>query len=594
MRSTRHSSIATLAFSVVLALTLFTLAPAMATPVGHLRIDQSLFSAPAGDTADEQQGIQQVKCGTFIGIDFGDLEFSVGFVNPDDNKVELISNDQGQLYTPSFVRITTLENGDNEVIVGQEAYSKPVEERHMLAEEAARKRESESKATWNISMPMPDHLFRFHADVAYGVGYPEYRKVGWVPERMSYFFGSAGDEFGDNSADFLWSEEETTPEIQEDVATAPEDVVSEIQGAAATETEGDAATVTEGGEAATENLRQSAATADKVNERNQAAEVSNHLNRFKQFQETGRLLMRKAKGMAEARLSTNITHVVVAAPRFSVNQFPQPNSTARAAYLAGLKPIILSRSEASVYAYESLINLAEKASARPQIVAVYYLNDLYEGISIYRTHRPEPDRLFQLKPIVEYHFYQTVRRRMSYALTKHLYTKYLLGRFITADKSRWNGTPRPPGPHMPESKKWALSTIYIETGSVERESFAWDASSGDEEVLVSVSEYDSVLFTRQEWWDFERAFLKLHFSRLIERAYEKGNVNQGDRPSQIDHFLVMDESQYRRTTSAIMKEVLNDANELSDPNVEPKLQVAIGAARVAGHLTQNPPIKICT
>ncbi|KAF9082924.1 hypothetical protein BGX29_003504, partial [Mortierella sp. GBA35] len=526
---------------------------------------------------------------------FSDLEFSVGFVNPDDNKVELISNDQGQLYTPSFVRITTLENGDSEVIVGQEAYSKPVEERHVLAEEATRKREIVSEATWNTSMPMPDHCFRFHADVAYGVGYPGYRKVGWVPERMSFIFGSAGDEFGDNSADFLWSEEGTEPETQGDVATAPEDVVSEIQEAAATETEGDAATMTEGGEAATEDLRQSAATTDDVNERNRAADVSNHLNRFKRYQETGRLLMRKAKEMAEARLSTNITHVVVATPQFSVvNHFPQPNSTASAACLAGLKPIILSRSEASVYAYESLINLAEKASARPQIVTVYYLNDMYEGISIYRIHRPEPDRLFQLKPIVDYHFYQTVRRRMSYALTKHLYTKYLQGRFITADKSRWSGTPRPPGPHVLESKNWALSTIYIETGRVERESFAWDASSGDDEVLVPVSEYDSVLFTRREWWDFERTYLKLHFSRLIERAYEKGNVNQGDRPLQIDHFLVMDESQYRRTTSAIMKEVLNGANELSDPNIEPKLQIAIGAARVAGHLTQNPPVKICT
>lgn len=450
----------------------------------------------------------------------------------------------------------------------------------MLAEEATRKREIESEATWNFSMPMPDHMFRFHADVAYGVAFPGYRKVGWVPEKTSYFFGSAGDEFGDNSADFLWSEEETAPETQGD---------------AATETEGDAATVAEGGEAAMEDLRQSAATADDVNERNRATEVSNQLKRFKQYQETGKLLMRKAKEMAEARLSTNIAHVVVATPQFSaLFNFPQPNLTASAAYLAGLEPVILRRSEASVYAYESLINLAEKASARPQIVAVYYLNDIYEGISIYRTHRPEPDRLFHLKPIVDYHFYQTIRRRMSYALTKHLYTKYLMGRFITADKSRWYGTPHPPGPHVPESKHDALSTIYFETERVERESFAWDASSGDEEVLVPVSEYDSVLFSRQEWWDFERSFLKLHFSRLIERAYEKGNVNQVDRPLQIDHFLVMDESQYRRTTSGIMKEVLNDANELSDPNVDPKLQVAIGAARVAGHLTRTPPINICT
>ncbi|KAF9899843.1 hypothetical protein EC991_008243 [Linnemannia zychae] len=562
----------------------------MATSVGHLPNDQSLFSVPAGGTG-EQQRIQQANCGTFIGIDFSDLEFSVGFVNPDDNKVELITNDQGQLYTPSFVRVTALENGDSEVIVGQEAYSKPVEERHMLVEEAAMKREIESQATWNTSMPMPDSWFRFRADVAYGVGYPSSREVGWVPVRQSFFFGSAGDEFGDNSADFLWTKEETTSETQGDVATTPEDVVSKIQEAAATETEGGAATVAAGGEAAMEG----AATTDDVNERIREAEMSNHLNRFKRYQETGRLLMKKAKEMAEARLATNITHVVVASPQFSVfYNFPQPNSTASVAHLAGLKSVILSRSEASVYAYESLINLAEKASARPQIVAVYYLNDMYEGISIYRTNRPAPDRHFQLKPIVEYHFYQTVRRRMSYALTKHLYNMYLLGRFITVDKSRWSDSPRPPGPHVFKPKNLVLSSIYQDTARVERESFSWDASSGDEEVLVSVSEYDSVLLTRQEWWDFERAFLKLHFSRLIERAYEKGNVNQEDRPLQVDHFLVMDESQYRRTTSAIMKEVLNDANELLDPNVDPKLQVAIGAARVAGHLTHNPPIDICT
>lgn len=525
-----------------------------------------------------------------ITTDFGDLEFAVGFVNPDDNKVELISNDQGQLYTPSFVRITTLENGDSEVIIGQEAYSKPVEERHMLAEEAARKREIESEASWNFSMPMPDHMFRFHADVAYGVGCPGYRKVGWVPESMSYHFGSAGDEFGDNSLDFLWSEEDAEPETQGDAATAPKDAVFEIQEATATGTEGDTAIVAEGGETMMEDLHQSAATTDDAYERNRAADVSNHLNRFKKYQETGRLLMKKAKEMAEARLSTNITHVVVAGPQFSAgSHFPQPNSTARAAYLAGLKALTLSRSQASVFAYESLINLAEKASARPQIVAVYYLNDMYEGISIYRTHRPEPDRPFRLNTIVDYHFYQTIRRRMSFALTKHLYAIYLQGRFITADKSRWSGTPRPPGPDVDESKKWAQSTIYMETGSIERESFAWDASSGDKEVLVPVSEYDSVLITRQEWWDFEREYLKLHFNRLIERAYEKGDVNQEDRPLQIDHFLVMDESQYRQTTSAIMKEVLNGANELSDPNVDPKLQVAIGVARVAGHMTQNPP-----
>ncbi|KAG0285740.1 hypothetical protein BGZ96_010054 [Linnemannia gamsii] len=525
----------------------------MATPV-DLRNDQSSCSAFAGDTAGEQQ---RVKCGTFIGIDFGDLEFSVGFVNPDDNKVELIPNDQGQLYTPSFVRITTLENGESEVIVGQEAYTKPVEERHLLAEVAASKREKiEVEALWNASMPMPDHMFRFHADVAYGVGFPGYREVGWVGKNMAYHFGSAGDEFGDNSADFLWNEEGIEPETQGDAAASPEVVVSEIQKGAATETEGDAATVPERKEAVAEDVRQSTATTDDVYERHRAADLSNCLNRIKRYQETGRLLMRKATEMAGARLSTKITHVVVAAPQFSVqNYLPQPNSTARAAYLAGLKPVTMSRSQASVHAYEPLINLAEKSSARPQIVAV---------------------------------------RRMSYALTKHLYAIYLQGRFIIADKSLWTGTPRPPGPHVPECKSEAKSTIYIETGRIERESFAWDASSGDEEVLLPVSEYESVLFTRREWWNFEREYLKLHFSRLIELAYEKGNVDQEDRTLQVDHFLVMDESQYRHTTSAVMKEVLNGASELSDPNVDPKLQVAIGVARVAGHMTQNPRAKICT
>ncbi|KAG0271948.1 hypothetical protein BGZ96_005558 [Linnemannia gamsii] len=132
------------------------------------------------------------------------------------------------------------------------------------------------------------------------------------------------------------------------------------------------------------------------------------------------------------------------------------------------------------------------------------------------------------------------------------------------------------------------------TGRIERESFAWDASSGDKEVLVPVSEYESVLFTYREWWDFEREYLKLHFRRLIEMAYEKGNVNQEDRPLQVDHFLVMDESQFRQSSSTVMKEVLNGSNELSDPYVDPRLQVAIGVAHVAGHTTQAPPVKICT
>ncbi|KAF9901255.1 hypothetical protein EC991_006383 [Linnemannia zychae] len=85
------------ALATAVALSLVSQVPpiAVASPIVTPNPRQNTFARPSAKPV--------TVCGTVIGIDF-DEEFSVGFVNLT-NQVELIPNKDGDIYTPSYVRI---------------------------------------------------------------------------------------------------------------------------------------------------------------------------------------------------------------------------------------------------------------------------------------------------------------------------------------------------------------------------------------------------------------------------------------------------------------------------------------------------------
>ncbi|KAF9083416.1 hypothetical protein BGX29_003168 [Mortierella sp. GBA35] len=158
--------IAVVAPTTALALCLFTLVPTTATPIDTLAAQQSSFDPPSDDPA---------ICRTVIGIDFDEDKFSVGVVNSED-QVEIIPNEDGQNYTPSFVRVTDLPDGTRELLLGREAITRPLDARGQKAVELmraeAQKRHTGGGRVMNFSLTVPDYMFRYRPDVAYGIGHP--------------------------------------------------------------------------------------------------------------------------------------------------------------------------------------------------------------------------------------------------------------------------------------------------------------------------------------------------------------------------------------------------------------------------------------
>ncbi|KAK3841917.1 MAG: hypothetical protein J3R72DRAFT_475115 [Linnemannia gamsii] len=304
------------------------------------------------------------------------------------------------------------------------------------------------------------------------------------------------------------------------------------------------------------------------------------------------ILLEKVKEMAETKLDATVKYAVITTPSFTSadKRYPQPETTIDAINRTGLIPVrVLDKSEAAVLAYEPMIAQAERAAnGRPQTIVVYNLNKELEGISVFETYHANSKEFLQLKMVAKYHFFQAIEYRIGRLLGMHLYEKYTKGLYFIADRPRWGNPNHPAEPSVhPLDKERVLRSLSIMT---QRPGWAesWAPDSGDVEEKIYISEWDYVLFSHREWWDFEMAFLKKHFSRMLDRAYERSQVKAEDQPAAVDFFLMVDQSRFRNSTSAIMKETLGGkAEELVDPDVESKFAATYGAARLAEYLTKQ-------
>ncbi|KAF9083326.1 hypothetical protein BGX23_011571 [Mortierella sp. AD031] len=552
MRQSHKSAIVALTVACTVSLFTFALTSA-ASPVGTLKTQQSSFHGPS---------VELELCGTVIGIDFGDEEFSVGLMDLE-GQLELIPNEHGRNHTASFVRVTEFPDGTREVLIGPDAVTRPMDERSV---ELKRLRGAEVKRWYekygherNSSVPVPDHMFQFEPNMAYGLGQHESIEAGSLfgtgrrMPRQPYLFT-------DNDFIIIGEEwEETTPRRSF------------------------------GNHNMTSQCERTPAEMDWFNERKKKV--------FERRQTVATLLMGRAKEMAETRLSEKVKHAVITTASFMAKTHPQPETNVDAAIRAGLQPVrILDQSEAAVLAYEPLISQAELAEhGRPQTIVMYYLNTLTEGISVFESYRVKSEQFLRLKTVAKYHFYQSIPRRLHRALAERLFDKYSQGQYFTSDEPTRDYMEIPEATTHPLDKNDALSYLNAEINHHgNRQARYWERSSGDTQERFYVSNYDYVLFSRREWWDFERAFLKTHFTRMLDRAYVKSDVKAEQRPAKIDHFLIVDESQYRKTSTSIMQEVLGGgAKELSDPAIEPKFAVAHGVARLAEYLTKNYSRESC-
>ncbi|CAO3570806.1 unnamed protein product [Mortierella alpina] len=324
------------------------------------------------------------------------------------------------------------------------------------------------------------------------------------------------------------------------------------------------------------------------------------------------LLMGQAREMAEKRLKERVKFAVVTVPSpLDISQSKQFASTPPVPSTEGLVRgglhflRILEQSEAAVLAYEPQIVKAEQASSgRPQIIVFYYLNIYGEGMVVFETKRDSAAEDFlRLKTVAKYHFYQSVRERMAKALAQHIYEQYQDGSYKSLDAPREDCEDceqfQDQDPANP--KEQTLIALQREIHQLSDDSRSWpmdDAENDAKEERFFVSTTEYVVMTRQQWRDFERAWLKTHFAAMLDRAYEKSGVEVGARPLRIDHFLIVDESRYRQRTSSIMREALGgsaELNELVDPTIEHKFGpiVSHGAVRVADYLTKRSSLHSC-
>ncbi|KAF9901257.1 hypothetical protein EC991_006385 [Linnemannia zychae] len=483
------------ALATAVALSLVSQVPpiAVASPIVTPNPRQNTFARPSAKPV--------TVCGTVIGIDF-DEEFSVGFVNLT-NQVELIPNKDGDIYTPSYVRIIEFpDDNSREIIFGKDAITRPLNEREEKLKDTMRKelmkywKESSPR---NYTLPVPDILNRFEPDQAYGVG-----------ERDNI-----------NVHDFYW--------------------------------------------------------------------------RF------SRSIFYSARDKWE-----NVSPVPNQ-PIHPISYPPTPRELLTGGIVrGGLFPLrVLEQSEAAVLAYEPQIAKVERMSGgRPQTVVFYYLSLYGEGISVFETSRdPAEEDFLHLKTVAKYHPYQSVRERMEKAMEQQCYEKYIGGSYVTMDTPR-KGCDNCEWILRLESsdpKKLAMRFLEDDIQKISQQSRTWplddpEDDAKEEHLFVSMTEY--VVVTHKEWLDFERVWLKRHFGAMLDRAYGESGVEVKARPQRIDHFLIVDESGFRKKSSDILREVLGgsaELNELTDPAIEHKFGIVVshGVARVADYHTKRSSHHSC-
>lgn len=505
-------------------------------------------------------------------------EFSVGYINPTTNEHELFPNNEGETSTASFVRIIDHFNGSQEVLIGKDAVR--LDAREMAIVELQRLKQKQlsiQNSNTNYSTPIPEHMDYFQPDVAYGLGwpervhiynedtYPEWRLKSRVPS-YSIVDGEiiiVGDEWGNISGMPSMSSFRANQTGQ-----GKPDVIS-----------------------------------DEARDRMDQLER----NQYEPRQMVKSLLMGRAKELAETRLQKgNVKFAVVMIPSLSTSKSnsPQPESTIDAAVRVGLETVrVLDESEAAVLAYEPLISQEEAIAGRPQTIVMYYLNRHTEGITVFeassaQSYEDKDEGWFLgLKKVAKYHFYQSVERRMKQALKKRIFERYTAGEYHTDENSPYaTGVDAEHAKRPTHPIAYNSGHMWLEVSMTHfRCAPKWGFETGDVQERFWVSPYDYILFSRQEWWDFEREFLKTHFRNMLERAYEKSGVKEEERPAKLDMFLVVDQSQFRNMSSGVMMEALGgEVKELNDPTSTPERVGSYGTARLAEYLTKRSSHSSCT
>ncbi|KAI9242457.1 MAG: hypothetical protein BYD32DRAFT_208286 [Podila humilis] len=509
---------------------------------------------------------------THLLTDFDKEEFSVGFVNLT-NQVELIPNKDGDIYTPSYVRIIDFpDDSSREILFGKDALTRPLNEREEKLKKAIYEERKKYWPVQNYSLPIPDIDFQFKPDRAYGLG----------------FFGSIN----------LQKSFRKFPRLSLLLHTERVIVGDEWENVSSRSIRSDSWNAT----------GQCPGPTDAELEYGRKRREKEYMQKLTVVG----LLMGQAKEMAEERLREKVKFAVVTVPSLTdkshsrTSRDTPPALHTEGLVRGGLYPLrVLEQSEAAVLAYEPQISKAERAAGgRPQTVVFYYLNRFTEGISVFETNRdPAEEDFLRLKTVAKYHFYPSVHKRMKKAMARYLYEMYTDGSHIALDTPRkdCDYCERILDGYASNSKEQAMDFLRHDIEVVTYQSYTWplDDSENDakeEWFFVSMTEY--VMLTRKEWRDFERAWLKTHFGAMLDRAYEKSGVEVEARPQRIDHFLIVDESRFRNRTSSIMREVLGgsaELNELVDPVIKHKLGLIIshGAARVADYLTKRSSRHSC-
>ncbi|KAF9902902.1 hypothetical protein EC991_004374 [Linnemannia zychae] len=578
--SSKATLIVVLATAVALCSTTPFLSSAHASPVGQVISQQSTFNPTSFS------GKQAPLCGTVIAIDFGEEKFSVGYINPITQHLDLFPNNYNETTTPSYVRIVNHLDGSQETTVGKDALYRPFDEH----EKAAIAAKEEKILQWNkghrrvnFTLPVPEHNYEFRPDEAYGLGLPESIVLG--ESDMRGFFG--------RSSRVSWSMQSTRSLRSSSKEWYYDTEMSGLGGWYGIESsfneEWDDG-IPKRASSSFDNfdmpMGQCIRTAEEMDWRAEERRM-----RYERRQKVAGILMEKARKMSEAELEAKVKYAVVTMPSFTIaKRYQQPESTIDAATRAGLEVVrVLDQAEAAVFAYEPVLAEAERAAkGQPQTVVMYYLNDDTEGLSVFETFRVEGEEEFlQLKLKAKYHFFQSVDGRMKQLLGRHLYSKYQQGLYFTTNKPRTKDSLNPDKQPLPLEDYTALHRL---SQFVERYGWEiWPADSGDVEEKFYLSDWEYVLLSHREWWEFERAFLKKHFLGMLERAYERSGVAVEERKKkgEVDFFLVVDESRFQNSTSAIMKEALGGkVRELVDAVVDPKTAITHGAARVAEYLTK--------
>ncbi|KAF9959646.1 hypothetical protein BGZ72_009113 [Mortierella alpina] len=540
----------------------------MASPIAMSIPSQNAFTRPT-EPVD--------VCGTVIGIDFTEDEFSAGFVNAT-NQVELFRNKDGDTYTPCYVRIIDFpEDSTRTVLVGKEALMRPLDARekklaNAMTEALTKYRQENPVRNYSV----PDIHFQFWPDLAYGLGM--FRSTNLQEEYWRF-----------RPSVFLLTKDGAMVVGEEWENVSPRRF---------------------GGDGSGNGTGQCPGPSDEALEYMRRIREKTYLQKVT----VAGLLMGHAKEMAEKRLRENVKFAVLTVPTpvdmphgTMVAGTPTPPALYTEGLVrGGLHPLrVLEQSEAAVLAYEPQLVKAERAAGgRPQTIVFYYLNVFGEGIVVFETNRdPAEEDFLRLKTVAKYHFYQSVRQRMAKAMARLVYERYTDGSFRTLDSPRDDCEDCPWDQYTDDSNHKAETMRFLETTIQElpHQVEAWstdDPEDDAKEERLFVSKMDYVVLTRKEWKDFEKAWLKTHFGAMLNRAYEKSGVEVEARPQRIDHFLILDESRHRHRSSSIMREVLGgsaELNELLDPAIKREFGQAVshGAARVADYLTKRSSQRSC-